>query len=75
MRRSVQARIDEGPGGGMPVVVEADQAAGFAERMTGHIGELTALVDDLVSSGFIDDRPATEPSGLNHGSVSVQRRA
>ena len=56
MRRSVQARIDEGPGAGMPVVVEADQASGFAERMNGHVGELTALVDDLVSTGFIDDR-------------------
>jgi len=56
MRRSVQARIEEGPGGGMPVVVDEDRAAGFAARMTGHVGELTELVDDLVSSGFIDDR-------------------
>ncbi|MGP0030210.1 MAG: dienelactone hydrolase family protein [Acidimicrobiales bacterium] len=54
-RRSVQARIDQGPGAGLPVV-DPDQAAGFARRMTAHVGELTALVDDLVSTGFSDDR-------------------
>ena len=55
-RRSVQARIDEGAGAGLPVVMDADQAAGFASRMGSHVGELTALVDDLVSTGFSDDR-------------------
>jgi dienelactone hydrolase len=36
--------------------VDAGVAAGFASRMTTHVGELTALVDDLVSTGFSDDR-------------------
>ncbi len=36
--------------------MDADQAAGFASRMTTHVGELTALVDDLTSTGFSDDR-------------------
>ena len=55
-RRAVQARIDEGPGTAPPVVMDANQAAGFAGRMATHVGELRALVDDLVSTGFIDDR-------------------
>jgi dienelactone hydrolase len=55
-RRSVQARIDQGPGAGPPVVLDADETAGFASRMATHVGELTALVDDLVSTGFSDDR-------------------
>src|SRR4029077_10493258 len=46
----------EGPGAALPVVVDPDQAAGFAARMNAHVGELIALVDDLVSTGFIDDR-------------------
>jgi len=54
MRRSVQARIDRGPGAGLPEA--SNRAAGFGDRMLGHVGELTALVDDLVSTGFIDDR-------------------
>ena len=53
-RRAVQARIDEGPGTAPPVMI--DQAAGFAGRMATHVGELRALVDDLVSTGFSDDR-------------------
>jgi dienelactone hydrolase len=36
--------------------MDANQAAGFAARMTAHVGELTALVDDLISTGFSDDR-------------------
>jgi dienelactone hydrolase len=56
-RRSVQARIDQGPGAGLPpLVMDANQAAGFAARMTTHVGELAALVDDLISTGFSDDR-------------------
>ena len=54
--RSVQARIEQGPGAGLPVVTDANQAAGFARRMATHVGELTALVDDLISTGFSDDR-------------------
>jgi dienelactone hydrolase len=55
-RRAVQARIDQGPGAGLPVVTDANQAAGFAGRMTAHVDELSALVDDLMSTGFSDDR-------------------
>ena len=55
-RRSVQSRVEEGPGAGLPMVVDAKGAAEFASRMTTHVGELTALVDDLVSTGFSDDR-------------------
>ncbi len=55
-RRSVQARIDEGPGAGLPLVTDAKGAAGFASRMATHVGELTALVDELISTGFSDDR-------------------
>ena len=55
-RRSIQARIDRGPGAGPPVVLDADQTAGFASRMATHVGELTTLVDDLISTGFSDDR-------------------
>ncbi len=54
-RRAVQARIDQGPGAGLPVETDTDRA-GFPDRMNSHIGELTALVDDLVSTHFIDDR-------------------
>ena len=54
-RRSVQARIEEG-GAGLPVVMDTNQAAGFASRMATHVGELTTLVDDLISTGFSDDR-------------------
>jgi len=54
--RSVQARIDQGPGAGLPVVTDANQPAGFAARMVTHVGELSALVDDLAATGFIDDR-------------------
>lgn len=55
-RRSLQARIDRGPGAGRPEVAGANQLAEFTNRMTAHAGELRALVDDLVSTGFIDDR-------------------
>jgi dienelactone hydrolase len=55
-RRSVQARIDQGAGTAAPVVMDANQATGLAGRMVTHIGELRALVDDLVSTGFSDDR-------------------
>jgi dienelactone hydrolase len=55
-RRSVQARIDQGAGAGPPVAMGANQAAGFASRMAIHVGELSTLVDDLVSTGFSDDR-------------------
>jgi dienelactone hydrolase len=54
-RRSVQARIELGPGAGLPML-DPDQRAGFAARMGIHVGELTALVDDLVTTGFVDDR-------------------
>ncbi|HZU71918.1 MAG TPA: hypothetical protein VE990_04030 [Acidimicrobiales bacterium] len=54
--RAVQARIDRGPGEGSPVVADADQAAAFARRMSSHVEELRSLVEDLLSSGFIDDR-------------------
>ena len=54
-RRAVQARIDQGSGAGVPLV-SGDDAAGFAGRLASHVGELRALVDDLVSTGFIDDR-------------------
>ena len=54
-RRSVQARIDQGPGAGLPAM-DANRAADFAGRMGTHVGELSALVDDLVSTGFSDDR-------------------
>jgi dienelactone hydrolase len=53
--RSVQARIELGPGAGLPAVADGDQA-GFARRMATHVGELSALVDDLMSTGFSDDR-------------------
>ena len=36
--------------------MDAKQPAGFAARMAAHIVELTALVDDLATTGFIDDR-------------------
>jgi dienelactone hydrolase len=36
--------------------MDANQAAGFAGRVATHVEELRALVDDLVSTGFIDDR-------------------
>ena len=56
-RRAVQARVEQGSGAGLPVLMGAnEQAAGFAARMGAHVGELTALVDDLVTTGFIDDR-------------------
>ena len=55
-RRSVQARIDRGAGTGLPVAVPANLADGFASRMATHVGELSTLVDDLVSTGFSDDR-------------------
>ncbi len=55
-RRLIQARIDEGPGAGLPVVTQANQPFGFPDRLTAHVGELTALVDDLVSTGFSDER-------------------
>ena len=55
-RRSVQARIDEGPGAGLPLVMDPEQAAAFARRMATHVRELIALVDDLMSTGFSDDR-------------------
>jgi dienelactone hydrolase len=55
-RRSVQARIDQGPGAGLPVAMDANQPAGFASRMATHVGELIALVDDLISTGFSDKR-------------------
>jgi len=55
MRRSLQARIDEGPGG-PPMAVDANQTAGFLSRVGSHVGELRALVEDFVSTGFIDDR-------------------
>ncbi|MGO9559544.1 MAG: dienelactone hydrolase family protein [Acidimicrobiales bacterium] len=56
MRRSLQARIDQGPGGAPPMVLDATQAAAFASRTATHVEELTSLVDDLVSTGFSDDR-------------------
>jgi len=55
-RRAVQARIDQGPDTAPLVAMDANQAAGFAGRMATHVGELSALVDDLVSTGFSDDR-------------------
>ena len=55
-RRSVQARIDQGPGAGLPVMMDANQQRGFAARMGTHVAELTALVDDLAETGFTDDR-------------------
>jgi dienelactone hydrolase len=55
-RRSVQARIDQGPGAGLPLGMDADRRASFAARMATHVEELTALVDDLAATGFIDDR-------------------
>jgi dienelactone hydrolase len=56
-RRAVQARVDQGgPGAGLSVVMDADQRAGLAARMVAHVGELIALVDDLATTGFIDDR-------------------
>ena len=54
-RRSLQARMDQGPGAGLPVATDANQAESVA-RMTTHVRELTALVDDLATTGFIDDR-------------------
>jgi dienelactone hydrolase len=36
--------------------MDANQVAGFASRMATHVGELTALVDDLISTGFSDHR-------------------
>ncbi len=57
-RRAIQARVDQGGDAGSPLGLDADQAAAFAKRMTQHVGELTALVDDLVSTGFSDDRIA-----------------
>jgi dienelactone hydrolase len=55
-RRSVQARIEQGPGADLALVMDAGEAAGFAGRMAAHVEELTALVDDLTSTGFSDDR-------------------
>ena len=55
-RRSVQARIDQGPSAGLPIAMDANQRAGFAARMGAHVRELTALVDDLTTTGLIDDR-------------------
>ena len=55
-RRSVQARIDQGPGAGLAPVMDAFEATGFASRIATHVGELIALVDDLMSTGFSDDR-------------------
>jgi dienelactone hydrolase len=55
-RRSVEARIGQGPGAGLPAVTDANQPAGFASRMVAHVGELRSLVDDLISTGFSDDR-------------------
>ena len=70
-RRSVQARIDQGPGAGLPVVTDANQPVGFADRMNAHVGELRALVDDLVSTGFIDDRLGYWGMSMGTGSGSV----
>ena len=55
-RRSVQARIAKGPGTAPPMVMDANQAAGVAARLTTHVAELSALIDDLVSTGFSDER-------------------
>lgn len=52
--RALQTRIDRGQGAGLPAAVADNQA--FASRMGAHVLELRALVADLVSSGFIDDR-------------------
>jgi dienelactone hydrolase len=55
-RRSIEARVAEGPGSAPPIALDPDQAAAFASRMAAHVGELTTLVDDLVSTGFSDQR-------------------
>jgi hypothetical protein len=47
---SVQARVDQGPGAGLPVVMDAD-SSGIRARMGTHVGELIALVDDLAAPG------------------------
>ena len=52
----MESRIGQGPGAGLPLLMDANQPAGFAARMGTHVGELTALVDDLATTGFIDDR-------------------
>jgi dienelactone hydrolase len=54
--RAVQARIEQGPGAGLPEVTRANRPFGFPDRMNAHVGELRALVDDLLSTGFSDDR-------------------
>lgn len=55
-RRAIQERAKQGPSGAPPMTVDADQAAAFASRIATHVGELTTLVDDLVTTGFSDAR-------------------
>jgi len=56
MRRSVQARIDQGPGAAPPTVMDTEGAREWTKRVATHVKELTALVDDIQSTGFSDGR-------------------
>ena len=55
-RRALQARIDQGPGGGIAPMMDETQAKGWNRRVTTHVSELSALLDDTESSGLTDGR-------------------
>jgi dienelactone hydrolase len=54
MRRSIEARVQEGPSAAqLPMSISREE---WARRVGTHVHELVALVDDLRSTGFADDR-------------------
>lgn len=55
-RRSLQARIEQGAGSGASAVPDATRTPAFAKGLANHAGELRSLVDDLLSTGFSDER-------------------
>src|ERR1039458_268769 len=52
MRRSVQARIDQGPGAAPPRVMDTEEAREWANRVATHVKELTEMAAALQSTGF-----------------------
>jgi dienelactone hydrolase len=55
-RRALQARIEQGAGAAAPPVTDAAQAQAWLARVSGHVKELSALLDDTQASGLTDDR-------------------
>lgn len=55
-RRALQARIEQGPGAPAPQITDPAQAKEWARRVSGHVKELSALLDDTEASGLTDGR-------------------